>query len=700
MSKLGWLILGLLIVLWAHPSHAVSMSQCADGAHWYPTSLGASVCPPVVSISGTSPSTTSVTVTGETTVATGTVYVSIRLNCTQLQWRQVVNGLGDEASATDSDVSSGSLSVNATGLAEGTAYCAHIVQYTADGRPSNNARIEFTTTETSGPAAGNEITGGDDLFYDSAGGSDANSGLTHALRKQNYPTDTSSLPTSTDVWLLTGSLWTNRPMDWNHAGTSGNYAELGTYYMDGSTPRKARDDVKGVGTTDTKAEIRGGLTVSCLTAGTCTFPETPPSGDGMNSMWDALVTVGASADYTSILNIKLNLSRYACLNASGLGHTSPGSLHNVIADGVDCANTGFGNIQYTDGIQDMVVRNSTIDEGNVCEVLRLKGASSNTSACSSAGWPNGIVAVRSPAARVLFEDNVVTHNFGEGLMCSFIIEFCVIRDNIVSNNWSDGVGTDSSRNNVVEGNIFLGKQGAVSSYYSGLDTSEGISGMMLNGAETSTQYGQTGNVYRNNLSASTNACFYMRHFSGVTLDIGAKFYGNTCVSSASSGTYPSTVIQATEELTTSEMDELDVKNNVIWFPNRDAAGVCAVTTDTENVFLDNHWSFNPSDSDCDGSGDTYGDPGLTLSTITDWDAFDYDTWPTWANANPAGGSALIGTGTALTSAILNKDDYGFAYLQIAEVRDGTLTEAEWECALCVDAEGTTRASPPSKGAVE
>jgi hypothetical protein len=61
---------------------------------------------------------------------------------------------------------------------------------------------------------------------------------------------------------------------------------------------------------------------------------------------------------------------------------------------------------------------------------------------------------------------------------------------------------------------------------------------------------------------------------------------------------------------------------------------------------------------------------------------------------------LIGTGTALTSAVLDKDTYGFAWEQIREVLAGTLTEAEWECANCVDAEGTTRANPPSKGAVE
>lgn len=698
MAKLGWLILGLL-VLWAHPSHA-TMTQCPDGAHWYNSSDGVSACPDSFTVTGASASTTSVTLTGSVDEASGTVHSTIRLNCTLLQWRNTTQGTGAEASADDTDVSSGAFSINVTGLAESTTYCAHLVQYT-NNRATVQKTIQFTTLDSTPSVSGDEITGGDDRFY-CPDGNDANSGLTNALRKANYPqTDTSVLSGGDDMWFCTGGVWLDRPMDIARQGTSGNWNEHGTYYMDGATPRKAVDGVLGPGTTHTKAMIKGHLTDACLAAGTCIYPSSGFPVNGLTSKYDGLVILSSTADYSSFLNIEISYSQYNSMTASGTG--TEGSLHHLIFDGTDMKYNGQGaRLTFVDGVTDIVVRNVDSYQQNTCMQIRGGGKSSDVSSCATQPWSGTLVTIVRNSGKALVEWNTSRRGMGEGYNCyNNSTGKVIFRNNYSVNSWSDGVYLDGCQDVVVEANIILG--GDADHAHSN-NNGPTFTGVHL-GCESTSYPDSTGHVVRNNLLVGARRGLEGNFFTACATageQIGGKFYNNTTIASTNlTGTDTEYEMLLAE--VSANVAEWVATNNVHW---NESLGTAICSSTSAGTYADNHWYTNPADNDCDGSGDTYGDPGLTLSTYASWAALaavngdDPVTWPTWSQANPAGGSGLIGTGTALTSTILDKDTYGFAYEQIREVLAGTLTEAEWECANCVDAEGTTRANPPSKGAVE
>jgi hypothetical protein len=699
VAKLGWLILGLL-VLWAHPSHA-TMTQCPDGAHWYNSSDGVSACPDSFTVTGASASTTSVTLTGTVDEASGTVHSTIRLNCTLLQWRNTTQGTGAEASADDTDVSSGAFSINVTGLAEGTSYCAHLVQYT-NNRATVQKTIQFTTTESAPPPedVGTEITGGDDRFY-CPDGNDANSGLTNALRKATIPSTDSTFSGGDDMWLCTGGVWINSHHDIARQGTSGNWNEIGTYYMDSTTPRKALDGVFGPGTTHTKAVIKGALTDACLAAGTCTYPSTFPE-HGYSSQYDGIWDMASTADYTEIRNIVFSHYQYNSLTATGGG--TLGALNHLIFDGVDMYYGGLGSrLTFIDGVTDFVVRNGDSYGMNSCESIRQRGTSSDTSACSGPGWSGTFLTVTRKSGRGLVEWNTSRRGFGEGYNCyNTTLGKMIYRNNYFVNGWSGGFYLDGCPDSVIESNITLGGSSVM---LGGVEnTGPAFSGVGI-GCESTSYPDSTGNVVRNNLFIGARIGISLNMDAVCTSGgqmIGAKVYGNTTIGATNLGkTGDEWEVWVAEP--SANVAEAEFTNNAHWNDD-ETTDNCSATSAMDP--LDNAWSHNPADSDCDGAGDTIGSLGLTLSTYSSWTAManvngdDPVTWPTWSQANPAGGSGLIGSGTALTSAILDKDTYGFAYEQIREVLAGSLTEAEWECALCVDAEGTTRANPPSKGAVE
>ncbi len=699
MAKLGWLILGLL-VLWAHPSHATTMAQCPDGAHFYVVADGVSSCPDSFTVTGASASTTSVTLTGTVSAASGTVHSTIRLNCTLLQWRNTTQGTGAEASADDTDVSSGAFSINVTGLAESTTYCAHLVQYT-NNRATVQKTIQFTTMDSTPSVSGDEITGGDDRFY-CPDGNDANSGLTNTLRKATIPSTDSTFSGGDDMWLCTGGVWINSHHDIARQGTSGNWNEIGTYYMDSTTPRKALDGVFGPGTTHTKAVIKGALTDACLAAMTCTFPSTFPT-NGYTSRYDGLWVMSSTADYTDIRNIVFTHYQYNSLTASGGG--TEGALHHLIFDGIDQYYGGIGaRLTFVDGVTDFVVRNGDSYAMNTCPPTRLLGTSSDASVCATGSpWSGTILTVTRKSGRGLVEWNTSRRGFGEGYNCfNTTLGKMIYRNNYAINTWSDGIYLDGCKDSVVESNIMLGGSSVMLGGYE--NNGPMFAGIHL-GCESPSYPDGTGNVVRNNLIVGPRTGLEVNQFNVCTAggrQVGGKFYNNTVIGSTNLGKVGDEYDVAVRD-EVANVDDATFVNNAQW--NDDTTtNNCSATTAMAGS--DNAWSHNPSDSQCDGTGDTIGSLGLTLSSFASWQALANDegddpvTWPTWSQANPADGSGLIGTGTALTSTILDKDTYGFAYEQIREVLAGTLTEAEWECANCVDAEGTTRANPPSKGAVE
>lgn len=700
MAKLGFLLLGLL-ALWTAPVHASAMKQCPDGAHWYNPADGVGSCPDSFTITGATALTTSVTLTGTVTEASGTVHAALRPSCELLQWRNTTQGTGAVAAVDDTDVSSGTFSINITGLSEGTPLCAHIVQY-ADDKVTVQKTIQFTTLTTGG-TSGDSITGGDDWFF-CPDGNDANDGSSNALRKKTIPTtDTSLLGPGDDMWLCTGGVWINSHHDIARQGSSGDWNEIGTYYMDGSTPRKAIDGVFGPETTHTKAVIKGALTDACLAAMTCTFPSTGWPVNGYTSRFDGLWVMSSTADYTDIRNITFSHYQYNSLTASGGG--TEGALHHLIFDGVDQYYGGIGaRLTFVDGVTDFVVRNGDSYAMNTCPPTRLLGKSTDASVCATGSpWSGTILTVTRKSGRGLVEWNTSRRGFGEGYNCfNTSLGKMIYRNNYAINTWSDGIYLDGCPNSVVESNVMLGGSSVMFGGYE--NNGPMFAGIHL-GCESPSYPNGTGNVVRNNLVVGARQGLEVNQFNVCTTGgriVGGKFYNNTTIAATNLGKTGSEYEVAVLD-DTANVAEAVFTNNAHWNDDTTTSNCSATTAMTAS---DNAWSHNPADSQCDGAGDTIGSLGLTLSTYASWVALANDegdhpvTWPAWSQVNPAGGSALIGSGTALTSTILDKDTFGFAWEQIREVLAGTLTEAEWECANCVDAEGTTRTSPWTKGAVQ
>lgn len=698
MKRLAWLALAVA-VFYAHPSHAVSMALCPDNAHYYPVSEGVGYCPPQISITGTTPTATGATVSGTVSIATGTVFVSVRLNCDAVHWRDVVDSIGDEAYGTDATVTDGTFSVSIAGLAESTAYCAHASQYVTINRPAKAATQAFTTTDATPPAegVGDEITGGDDWFY-CPDGSNANSGLTHAQRRATLPsTDTSVMSGGDDMWLCTGGVWSQIKHTVARAGTSGNRNEIGTYYMDSTTPRKAVDGVRGLGTTHTKAEIRGGLNQTCIDARTCTYPSTGFPIDGVSSIYDSHLVIASTADYTTVQSIVVSYTRYGTITYTGGGRFSADQLHHVTFDGVDVTYTGHqAAIVGIDGVQDIIIRNSTGYYMSTCfSTKQSPKVSADTSACEAVNpyFPNTFVQVtRSNSSRVLIENNDFARGFGEGIGMynNNSTMYSVVRGNRGMNTWSDVYFFDGTGSVVLENNIGVGGNGSMDSAVTG----SGAFSCIHIGSENGTFANPTGFVVRNNLCVGGGYGFHVDLFpSAISAgdQIGAKVYGNTFIAAETYDVW--------NEIPVANTTEMVLTGNVFW--SALGAGVTCIEQYNAGTYLDNHWPENPSDSGCDGSGDTYGDPGLTLSAYASWTALREQsgaspTWPTFADANPAGGSAILGTGTSLTSAVLDVANFGQAWTEMTDAP----SEADWECALCLDATGAARATPPSKGAVE
>lgn len=634
----------------------------------------------------------------------------------------IKSGSGASVHTSETLVYAGQYLKVVTGLSSGTTYYAHSQAHGGgcDAYPNHteNCRrpgaislvqtVAFTT-DLSGGGGGDP--GDEELVDDAgaarfigAGGNDLSDGLTHANRWLTLSKVTCSQASGTNIGLLNTTTFTEEVLDVCYAGTSSDWNIIGSYKLNGSSqPIWTVDGVMGTGTTDTKAIVKGSLTSSCISARTCTYPTTGFPLGGMTSIYDSPVTIDNRGDYTELRNIEVSYTRYGTVHFYGSGAGSPGSLHHIIIDGVDVPYTGHqAPIVGTDGVQDVVIRNSSAYTTSTCFTLKQSPkSSSDTSACEAAGspyWPVGFIQItRSPNSRVLAEFNEGTRMFGEGIgWYNNSNSYSIWRYNRIMNTHSDNYFVDGTGHVVVENNIGVGGNGSMDA---SVDTGPGAFGCLHVGSESSAFPNTTGVVFRNNLCVGGGYGIYGNQFGGADTagdQVGVKFYGNTFVATETYGTW--------NDIKVANRTEWDDQNNIRWAESPSAASIC-VETYNSGSYNDNHWYTNPSDSGCDDADDTYGDPGLTESGHAAWVTLDNQdgsspTWPTFAQANPAGGSAVLGTGTALTSAILDKDNYGFAWQQIAEVLDGSLTEAEWECALCVDATGATRANPPSKGAVE
>lgn len=728
------LLAALVLLVMSSFGHA-ALTICSDGINY---AAAANECPAYrTTLSVINIDQTSATITGigdaQTAGSTHYYYVSISTfppGCTSLNYayadlasgvtaerqaaekarqkcanfKTMIAGTAATSSGSTSVPSAGQFSLSMTGLTQGSNYYVHEFHrggVAGAGKTSLMSTQAFTTTADTGggppPEPGEQAVAdsGAAPRYIGTGGSDASDGLTHATRWLTLSKVTGALPTGTNVGLFSSTTFTNQELLVSYAGTAGDRNIIGTYKLNGSSvPIWINDGTFGTGSTDTKAIMSGGLTAGCLSAGSCAYANTFPI-DTYDYEYNAPLQVFHTADYTTLLNIDIRLFRYRTLI---VGDSYSNTLYGVIVDGVDVHDGGDN--PYWVGNNGAVVRNMSLYNLNTCKQQRnMSGSTGSTAACTYGGWPGGLQIISSE--QVLVEWNFVRDIFGEGINSYQDSNYVVIRNNTVGDVHSVGIYVDQSAHTVIEGNIIVfdedgqvGTANAGGSFRGGIWVDYEHFGGALGSGDIRDQ------VIRNNLVVNAGRAIYLGMWaetiaadSGLAKLQSGYVYGNTVVGSTS---YDHSLNEYTNP--GARLQYWYAKNNAHWSQGLGAAA-CTWRDSASTDATYNHWYAVQTDTDCNGAGDSDGVPGLTVSTYATWQAYTIASPPTWANANPAGGSDLLGTGTALSSSILDIANFSI-FSQIREVIAGTLTESEWECALCVDAEGTTRASPPSKGAVE
>lgn len=692
-----WLWIAFVVCLYAHPAHAVTALTCPGNESTYPsTSTAEAWCPPRVTLSGTTHTNSAITVSGTSTHAEGTVFGVVRTACaTNRNWRNIADRVGETWGTTTSFTGS-SWSITFTGLAAATEYCVLITQ-TADGKPSpvQDVEVETDASAGGGGGAGAEITGGDDYFA-GVGGSDAASGLTHANRWANPPSNDATIGANADMWLYTGSVWEDRKYTMNRAGSSGNWAESGCYYMDSTTPRNC---IRG---THTLPEFRGGLTVSCLTAHTCNYMYSTGANNlnsnNLNDTYDSYLRITSTADYHRIAGIRVNGSQANGIYVEGSFPTM-GSLEYVIVEDMEFENIGGTAFIGQNGVRNIILRDSFIGLYGTCAGQRQAGGSNISDSCpGGSGFPAGGIIIRSTQAYALIENNEFYRGAGEGFDCAQSTSYVIMRGNRLAQTQSAGFYPDGCNHVVVENNIAVGPKGEDFGYYNGSGTGFGGSPSAdIEDWQGASAISMTNLVFRNNLSVQTGGgIVWGLSYTAQTYgkQIGGYIIGNTMIDALDDDIAIEPTVDNADIAT-----GIYIHNNAGWNQTNGAAA-CTMGSASEIIKTHNHAYTSYTDTDCNGTNQSTGAPSLSVSTYATWQAYNYASMPTFANARPNASSPLENSGTAMTSTILTYADYGWAATQMADILSGAITSANWEKALYYDALNAVRGASPEKGAVE
>ena len=732
--------LALLII--STLSHA-ALNVCPDGISY--TSIASNQCPAYrTSLSILDIAQTSATITGvgdaQTAGSTHYYYVGVSAfppGCTSLNYtyadlssgvtatrqaaekarqkcanfKTMIAGTGATSAGSTAVPAPGQFWLTMTGLTHNSAYYAqefHRGGVAGAGKTSLMSTQIFTTAANTGggppPAPGEQAVAdsGASARFIGTGGSDLSDGLTDATRWLTLSKVICGLPAGTNIGLLSSSTFQNQELNLCFGSTSGDRAIIGGYKLNGSSvPIWIRDDIFGTGTTDAKPIIKGGLTQGCLDAGSCAYPGTFPA-ETHGSSDDPVIYISGSADYLTVQNIDVSFHRYRPITADN-GTVTKG-LTNLIVDGVDIHDNG--NNFFIRGATDVIVRNGSAYNQNTCQMQRQQsGATGSTADCNVpyiySGTPQFIYVERA-----LAEYNLARDIWGECMNAVYGSNYVVFRNNTIGDCASVAIYPDQASHTVIESNILVGNSTASVGYATTTDTR--LRGIEVQYEDAGAYYRSVSNlndqVIRNNLIVNRStgveggwAPETLAADTGFLESMSAYVYGNTIIG------------------TTSRDHALDRYNNpgsrtAYWYLRNNAhwsfsAGSTScewrdqgATTTAEY----NTWAVTQDDADCNGTGTIVTNtPGFTVSNIATWAAYAIQgTVPTWENAEPAAGSALLNVGTPLTANILDIANFGIAFTQIREVLAGTLTEAEWECGLCVDGQGTTRSNPPDIGAME
>lgn len=484
-----------------------------------------------------------------------------------------------------------------------------------------------------------------------------------------------------DVLLKSGSVFDRQYLTIDWAGTTTDKVVLGCYYLDGSNNNQATLCNEGSrnGFTDLPA-IKGALTDACIAANNCDYG----TGYVAGGIWQGLINV--TTDHVRVQDVSVSYSKGSGIRA--------GSVNDVRIARVLVEKTGIVPVAMGNGVQNVVFRDSTVRNYNLCEVQEHNGGPTPGIAnCGTGGWPGGVLVVRSPDAQALIENNDIHIGFGEGINC-LQSSHVIVRGNRVGNVHSGGIYFDGCSSSVAEHNILWGTQGDPS-------PSNWGGGMNFNIEDTACCNHQLNhNVVRNNLFVDTGGCINAAmgaDAEAAGLLLGARIYANTCVSIVNFDLRINAVPDA-------NVAEWTAKNNIFFTTDGVAVGgnppPCQLNSNTEVDY--NLWAVANPDPDCEGAHDAPdGDPLLAQSVYSAWDAMDYANPPRVDDFRLQPGSAAIGAGdpALVTTTVLSSADFPLVFSDMSH--PFTPEAAAWEKALYYDFEGSSRdPQAPDLGALE
>lgn len=405
-------------------------------------------------------------------------------------------------------------------------------------------------------------------------GKDTNTGLSHAqawktIAKVNGVT----FATGDDVYFLAGDTWSGTQLQIDWAGTSNNRAILGSYYMSGSETVGVPDGVN-------KPTIYGGF-----------VPNSGDIGNVPSGPYGALVVILGA--YVTLENLRVE-------NSSGFGIANQEGFENNIIQDNEVIHSVGSSIATWNYSHYIIVRNNYLYQS-----LWARAEGINDQAYGGSTHPPCLRIRNSDYA--LVENNTLVEGKCEGIDLVKNSDYGIVRANKIYNTSAVGLYIDKGSNNVLEHNLIVHD---ASKSYGGIAS-------VLEGPN----YGPNhDNIIRNNVVINAQHCITTDVWptavaAGMT--ISGQIIGNICINT-------DTGIRI-QETAASYANGLEIANNIIWGPP-DVGTVCYSPTTANIDFHNNSWGFNPSDSDCDGSGDVYGDPTFTYTG--DWAAFDSSNPPT------------------------------------------------------------------------
>lgn len=451
-------------------------------------------------------------------------------------------------------------------------------------------------------------------YVDATNGRDTNTGLSDVQAwKTVGKVNRYSFSSGDDVYFKAGGTWNETlTIDWG--GIASNRAVVGSYYMNGGS------ETIGVPAGIAKPTFKG----TCVSSSNC--PVDVASAIPA-SRWLPLIDI--KGNYTIVQNLKVK-------NSSGAGISVHGSskgkqqynnnyildnfAENILMNAVFLARTSHTN----------VVRGNFITKA---AMVKPYGHNSN--------WPAAIGLALSDTN--IIEDNYIYHSFGESIGVFDKSHYNIIRNNLIAKGNKPGIYISCSDDNIIENNKVLG------------DRTDPLI-LLGNGYPSIFAYGTSSeaycsadtknNVFRNNLAANVQYCFYNTIEKDAATSgykaINNAFYNNTCVNAYIGFANISNEGAGNAYAT--------FHNNIVTDVNIDCSQV-----DSRSTVDYNHWDATPSDLDCRGANDIAGNPGLNVTT--GWDTVGASNIPDDQDFNVASNSSVANAATPLTSTVFTYADY-------------------------------------------